>query len=133
MKYKKSIALVVAATLLFSSSLWAGPGPGPRQGGGAASFRSMSTMQTTTTPSSKIYDSFESLTKLITAASYLAGLGFAVGAIMKFKMHKDDPKQMPVGQPLGLILIAGTLYFTSSVSGNEAVAKIGPYGTIEPY
>jgi hypothetical protein len=34
---------------------------------------------------------FTNLTKLITAGSYVGGLGFATGAIMKFKQHKDNP------------------------------------------
>ena len=39
---------------------------------------------------SEITGSFVNLTKLITAGSYLAGLAFAIGAIMKFKQHKDN-------------------------------------------
>ena len=46
---------------------------------------------------SSITGSFTSLTKLITAGSYLAGLGFSIGAIMKFKQHKDNPTQIPIG------------------------------------
>lgn len=58
-----------------------------------------------------ITDSFESMGKLITAGSYVAGLGFAVGAILKFKAHKDNPAQEPIGKPIGLVLIAAALLF----------------------
>jgi hypothetical protein len=41
--------------------------------------------------------------KLITAGSYLAGLGFGVGAIVKFKANKDNPTQIHISQPITLI------------------------------
>ncbi len=53
--------------------------------------------------------------KLITAASYVAGLGFAVGAILKFKAHKDNPTQIPVGTPIALVFIAAALLFLPSI------------------
>ena len=63
----------------------------------------------------QITDSFKNVTSLITAISYLAGLAFAIGAILKFKQHKDQPGQIPIGQPIGLTLIAGALVFLPSV------------------
>lgn len=59
--------------------------------------------------------SFESLAKLITGASYLAGLGFSIGAIMKFKQHKDNPTQIPIGTPIALLFIAAALLFLPSI------------------
>ncbi len=86
---------------------------------------------------SSITASFENLSKLITAGSYLAGLGFAVGAIMKFKQHKDNPTQIPIGTPIALVFIAASLLFLPSIldvagatmfgSGGATVA--GPTGT----
>ena len=66
---------------------------------------------------SSITTSFESVTKLITAGSYIAGLGFAVSAIMKFKQHKDNPTQIPIGTPIALLFIAAALLFLPSVLG----------------
>ncbi len=86
---------------------------------------------------SSITGSFESLTKLITAASYLAGLAFAIGAIMKFKQHKDNPTQITIGTPVALVFIAAALLFLPSIldvagatmfGGSGEVA--GPTGTI---
>jgi hypothetical protein len=34
---------------------------------------------------------FTQLAKLITAGSYVGGIGFSTAAIMKFKQHKDNP------------------------------------------
>lgn len=62
--------------------------------------------QTAGTIPSNLTARFTNLTELITAASYIAGLGFAVGAIMKFKSHKDNPEQVPVGTPIGSVLHA---------------------------
>ena len=43
--------------------------------------------------------------KLITAASYVAGMAFAVGAVVKFKAHKDNPTQIPIGTPIALLFV----------------------------
>lgn len=65
----------------------------------------------------EIYSSFAQITKLITAGSYLAGLAFSIGAIMKFKQHKDNPTQVPIGTPIALLFIAAALLFLPSVLG----------------
>lgn len=64
---------------------------------------------------SQILKSFEALAKLITAGSFIAGLGFAVGAIMKFKQHKDNPTQIPIGTPIALVFIAAALIFLPTI------------------
>lgn len=81
--------------------------------------------------------SFTSIAKLITAGSYLAGLGFSIGAIMKFKQHKDNPTQIPIGTPIALVFIAAALLFLPSilkVTGQTMFGKAGevagPTGTL---
>ncbi len=54
---------------------------------------------------------FYQIGKLITAGSYIAGLTFSVGSIMKFKQHKDNPTQITIGTPISLVLIASALLF----------------------
>lgn len=66
---------------------------------------------------SQIIGSFSSLAKLITAGSYIAGLGFSIGAIMKFKQHKDNPTQIPIGTPIALLFIAAALLFLPTILG----------------
>lgn len=61
--------------------------------------------------------SLADLAKLITAGSYVAGFGFAVGAVLKFKAHKDNPQQIPVGTPIALIFIAAALIFLPAIFG----------------
>ena len=58
---------------------------------------------------------FESLAKLVTAGAFLAGMGFAVGAILKFKQHKDNPTQIPVGTPIAMLFISAALLFLPSI------------------
>ena len=66
---------------------------------------------------STIYSSFGKLAKLITAGAYIGGLAFAVGSIMKFKQHKDNPTQVPIGTPIALVMIAACLLFLPSILG----------------
>lgn len=72
-----------------------------------------------------ITDTMSSLAKLITAGSYVAGFGFAVGAILKFKAHKDNPTQIPVGTPIALIFIAAALIFLPTIFGVSGVTMFG--------
>ena len=59
----------------------------------------------------KVTETFAQIGLLITSGSYIAGLAFSVGAIMKFKQHKDNPTQIPIGTPISLVLIAASLLF----------------------
>lgn len=77
---------------------------------------------------SQITSSFTNLTKLITAGSYLAGLGFSIGAIMKFKQHKDNPTQIPIGTPIALVFIAAALLFLPTILGITGVTMFGGGG-----
>lgn len=65
--------------------------------------------------STNITGTFASLAKLITAVAYVAGLGFAMGAVLKFKQHKDNPTQVPIGAPVALLLVGAALMFLPSV------------------
>lgn len=62
-----------------------------------------------------ITKTFPAVAKLIVAGAYVAGFGFAVAAILKFKAHKDNPTQVPVGTPIALLFIAVALIFMPSL------------------
>ena len=55
------------------------------------------------------------IAQLITAGSYVAGMGFAVGAVVKFKAHKDNPTQQPIGVPIALLFVGAALIYIPSV------------------
>ena len=77
---------------------------------------------------SSITSSFENLSKLITASSYLGGLAFAIGAIMKFKQHKDNPTQIQIGTPIALVFIASALLFLPSILDVASATMFGSSG-----
>lgn len=72
-----------------------------------------------------VEDRFSNLTNLATAASYIGGLGFDVAAILKFKSHKDNPSQVPVGTPVALVFIAGALLFLPSILSVTSYSALG--------
>ena len=60
---------------------------------------------------SGVTGSFTGIGSLMIATSYLAGIGFAIAAIFKFKQHRDNPTQIPIGTPLALLIIGIVLIF----------------------
>lgn len=67
--------------------------------------------------------------KLITAASYVAGMAFAVGAVVKFKAHKDNPTQIPIGTPIALLFVGAALIFIPSVFSVSGATLFGSTAT----
>lgn len=62
-----------------------------------------------------ITTSMTGVAKLITATSYVAGVGFALMGMLKLKAHKDNPQQVPLSQPIVLLAIAAGLVFLPSL------------------
>ena len=80
--------------------------------------------------------SFYGLSKLITAGAYMAGMGFVMASMLKFKAHKDNPTQIPIGTPIALLFVGSALIFLphifviagDTVFGDTSGAA-GIYGT----
>jgi len=53
--------------------------------------------------------------KLVTAGAYVAGFGLTVGALFKFKQHKDNPQQAPLGTCIAMLLVGISLIFLPSI------------------
>lgn len=68
--------------------------------------------------------------RLITAASYVAGMAFAVGAIVKFKAHKDNPTQIPIGTPIALLFVGAALIFVPTVFSVSGATLFGGSGEV---
>lgn len=64
---------------------------------------------------STITGSFGQLAKLITAGAYMAGIGFCMASMLKFKAHKDNPTQIPIGTPIALLFIGAGLIFLPNI------------------
>jgi intracellular multiplication protein IcmD len=125
LKYSMFFISCCIVMAFFSDTALASVTPAGGGGGGAQDWGSVAAGVTGT---------FKSIGKLITAGSYLAGLGFSIGAIMKFKQHKDNPSQTPVGTPIALVFIAAALLFLPSVLAStgstmfEKATTAGPSG-----
>lgn len=81
------------------------------------------------TVAKNVQGTFQSLATLITAGSYISGMGFAIGAILKFKAHKDNPTQIPVGTPIALMFVAAALIFLPSMFEVAGGTLFGDSGT----
>lgn len=60
---------------------------------------------------STVTASFTSIGELMAATAYLAGFGLTIAAIFKFKQHKDNPAQIPMGTPIAMLVIGICLIF----------------------
>ena len=78
---------------------------------------------------SSITGTFANVGKAITGGSYIAGLAFSIGAIMKFKQHKDNPTQIPIGTPISLVFIAAALLFLPSILSITGFTMFGAAGS----
>lgn len=126
-RFKGSLlALLAVVTYFFlSSSLFAAEGGG----GGDLSLSGVL---------SNLTGTFKPLAKLLTGGAFLGGLGFAFASLMKFKAHKDNPTQIPVGTPIALFFIAVALLFLptlfgaagKSIFGGESSANISGTTTL---
>ncbi len=65
---------------------------------------------------------FGLLARLMTSGSYLIGFGFAVGALLQYKAHRENPSQVTLGKPIFLLFISLFFIFMPMlflVSGNS--------------
>jgi len=74
---------------------------------------------------SQIIDSFADVARFITASFYLLGTGFIGSAIFKFRAHKDNPTQIPVGTPIALTFIGAAFLYTPSLFGTAGMTMFG--------
>lgn len=76
----------------------------------------------------EVTSSMTNVAKLITAASYVAGVGFAMMGMLKFKAHKDNPTQVPLSQPIVLLCIAAGLVFLPNLISTGGKTMWGDSG-----
>jgi len=72
-----------------------------------------------------VQGTFKTFAKFITGAAYLTGLGFALGSVMKFKAHRDNPTQVPIGMPIVLMFVAMALLFLPYLFGQIGTTVFG--------
>ena len=69
------------------------------------------------------------LAKMMVAISYIAGIGFVIASLFKFKQHKDNPTQIPLGTPLALLIIGIVLVFLPMIFTPVGETIFGPGAT----
>jgi intracellular multiplication protein IcmD len=98
-KKYQAVLLCVCGLFLVSSVFAETPSPGGND------ISSIATGITTT---------LGSIGKLMVAIAYLAGFGFLMFGILKFKQHKDNPQQVTLGVPIVMTIIGSVLLFVGS-------------------
>jgi len=78
----------------------------------------------------KVRGNLGAVARLITALSYVGGMAFAIGAIAKFKAHKDNPTQIPIGTPIALLFIGAALIFIPSIFSTAGGTLFGGSGVV---
>jgi intracellular multiplication protein IcmD len=75
------------------------------------------------TIASNVSGTLENVIKLITAGAYMAGFALTVGALFKFKQHKDNPQQTQLGTAIAMLLVGVSLVFLPSIlsTGGETI------------
>ena len=59
--------------------------------------------------------SFGSFVSLIIAICYVAGIGMTASGVFKFKQHKDNPTQVPLGGPIVMLFIGASLIWIPAI------------------
>jgi intracellular multiplication protein IcmD len=59
----------------------------------------------------QVTTSFQSFGELMIAIAYLGGFGFMIFGVFKFKQHKDNPTQVPLGTPITMVALGAILVF----------------------
>ncbi len=108
MRFNSLLKYFSALTFLLSGVVFAA---------GASTFGGMA---------STLNDQFTAIGNLMLNTAYIAGLGFGIAAIFKFKQHKDNPTQVPIGTPFALLAVSVLLVF---LPGLYKPAAQSLYGT----
>ena len=67
----------------------------------------------------------KSLAGLIVMVSYVAGIGFALGGVIQFKAHKDNPTQVPLSKPIVLLAVGACLLFLPTIISSTGQTIFG--------
>lgn len=77
---------------------------------------------------SNVQGNIITLGPLLTIVSYIAGVGFAIAGIVKFKAHKDNPTQVALSQPIVYLCVGAGLLFLPSIMSSAGSTVFGSSG-----
>ncbi len=78
----------------------------------------------------QIITNLPGLARLITSGSYVIGMALVVASIVKFKAHKDNPTQIPIGTPIALLFVGAALLFVPTVFLTAGRTLFGAGGVV---
>lgn len=87
-----------------------------------------SSSQTLGTLATNVSDSFNQIGNMMIGLAYIAGIGFGISAIFKFKQHKDNPTQIPISTPFALLGVSVLLVFLPSLYAPAGATVFGSSG-----
>jgi intracellular multiplication protein IcmD len=94
---------------------------------GTASFAAISGFGSV---AAQVTSNVAQVAKLVTAGAYVIGMAMAVAAIVKFKAHKDNPTQIPIGTPIALLFVAAALIFVPTIFKVSGSTLFGGSGQV---
>ena len=80
------------------------------------------------TLATNVSQSFNQIGDLMIGLAYVAGIGFGISAIFKFKQHKDNPTQIPISTPFALLGVSVLLVFLPSLYAPAGATVFGDQG-----
>jgi len=83
------------------------------------------TTQTLGNVAANVSGTLSNVIKLLTAGAYVAGFGLTVGALFKFKQHKDNPQQVQLGTCIAMLLVGVCLIFLPSIVSTGGATIFG--------
>lgn len=93
-------------------------------------FRLFSQTPSIGTLAENITQSFESITKLLTAGAYVGGITFFIVAIFQFKQYKENPSQVPLSKPMMILAMSSALIFLPEFVNSVSVTIFGNNGAV---
>ncbi|MBF13702.1 MAG: hypothetical protein CMF46_05010 [Legionellales bacterium] len=128
-KFTPLLITILSLFLLFSSSIFAS------SGGDQSEQAQQDTSETAATTSNfggmaaTVTSQMASFGSLLVSAAFVAGIGFTVVALFKFKQHKDNPTQVTIGTPAMLLFIGIFLiYLPNLISSGGATVGMSTMG-----
>jgi intracellular multiplication protein IcmD len=81
----------------------------------------------------KLTTTFSDIGKLLVGAAYIAGFGFVIAGIFKFKLAKDSHGQIPFSTPIAIVAVGAALLFLPSLVQivSQSVFEAPVYGGFE--
>jgi intracellular multiplication protein IcmD len=73
----------------------------------------------------QVTSSFQSLGMLMAATAYLSGFGMVIASLFKFKQHKENPQQIPMGTAIAMLVVGVSLIFLPGFVGPAGQTLFG--------